>query len=98
MEVERLNNNLKVKVQQGAELEQQIAVLGRKLQQKEEELSRNRNGEAKANETQAELLKLNHMLKGKLDELREKDGQLHRLQTENDNLRAELREAKNKQR
>lgn len=97
LEVERLNNNLKVKVQQGAEMEQQVAVLARKLQQKEEELSRNRSGEAKVNETQAELHKLNHMLKGKLDELREKDGQLHRLQTDNDNLRAELREAKNKQ-
>ena len=97
LEVERLNANLKLKVQQGVELEQQLAERSRRLQQREEELARSRGGEARANETQAELQKLNHMLKMKLDELREKDALLHRLQADNDGLRAELKEAKGKQ-
>ena len=37
------------------------------------------------------------MLKMKLDELREKDALLHRLQADNEGLRAELKEAKGKQ-
>lgn len=78
-------------------MEQQLTALARKLQQREDELARQRGGEAKANEVQAELLKLNNVLKGKLEELRNRDGQLQRLQTDNDGLRAELREARSKQ-
>jgi hypothetical protein len=107
--VERLNGNLKMKVQQAAEQEQQLITLRkdntrlkeaiseanykstqsiaeineqmrRQLYQKDEEISRLRASDAKASELHTEWQKLNQILKLKQEEIKEKDGQLYRLQ------------------
>jgi hypothetical protein len=109
LEVERLNGNLKMKVQQAAEQEQQLTALRkdnarlkeaiseanykstqsiaeineqmrRQLYQKDEEISRLRASDAKASELHIEWQKLNQILKLKQEEIKEKDGQLYRLQ------------------
>jgi chromosome segregation ATPase len=100
LEVERLNSNLKLKLQQATEQEQQLAAarkdntrlkeqlsdlsfrlnqssqeindLRRQLQQKEDDLSRMRGSEMKSSEYQAEIQKLNQIVKMKLDELRDR--------------------------